>query len=238
MNKTTLSSWLPVYLLLGTFYLAACSDRSNPESENPAKTTEQTTSSENNDLLAVVETDKGTFKMKLRTDIAPMSIANFINLVRRGFYHGKEVAASNRISASYGLGEPVPIYNVQNEYSPKLIFDRPGVVAWTFLDTQKGNANQISHPTRFFIAKETNDKWNYSYCPFAEVIEGQEVVNGAQAGDWIKSVRIVGDPEPLMARYQDNLAKWNQALLLAGHYSPDDLQNKENQIPPPFINSN
>jgi cyclophilin family peptidyl-prolyl cis-trans isomerase len=237
MNKTTISLWTAVYLL-GTFYLAACSDRSKPEAENLSQTASETSTNNSKDLFAVVETDKGDFKMKLRPDIAPMSTANFINLVQRGFYHGKEVVASNRISASYGLGEPVPIYKVQNEYSPKLIFDRPGVVAWTFLDTQSGNKNQISHPTRFFIAKEPNEKWTYSYCPFAEVVEGQEMVNGAQAGDWIKSVRIIGNFDSLMARHEDSVAKWNNALRLAGHYSPDELQNSDPEIPPPFINSN
>lgn len=225
------------YLLVAMMSLASCSGEAGPEPTDSSPQADGSPSA-NDELLAVVETDRGSFRMRLRPDIAPMGTANFINLANRGFYHGKEVVASNRISTSYGQGDPTPLYNIKNEYSPKLVFDRPGIVAWTFQDTKTGTTNQISHPTRFFIAKEPNDKWTFAFCPFAEVIEGQEIVNGAQAGDWIRSVRIIGETGPLMTRYAESIAKWNNALRLAGHFSPDELQDGGMQIPPPFFSSN
>ena len=237
MNTKLISLWTAVYLV-GILYSASCSEGSKPESANQTKAAPEAASSDYGELFAVIETDKGSFKMRLRPDIAPMSTANFINLVQRGFYHGTEVVASNRISASYGLREPVPLYQVQNEYSPELVFDRPGIVAWTFLDTKAGNTNQISHPTRFFIAKEPNEKWTFSFCPFAEVVEGQDQVNGAQPGDWIRSVRIVGEWEPLLDQFRSEVPKWNSALRLAGHYSPGELDGETRDVVPPYINSN
>ncbi|MEE2681039.1 MAG: peptidylprolyl isomerase [Planctomycetota bacterium] len=221
-----------------TSLLASCSEGSKPEVRESTTTSAEGGSPGSDELIAVVETDRGSFRMRLRPDIAPMSTANFINLTNRGFYHGKEVVASNRISTSYGMGKTTPLYNVVNEYSPKLVFDRPGVVAWTFQDTKVGTTNQISHPTRFFISKEPNDTWTYTFCPFAEIIEGQETVDNAQAGDWIRSVRIIGDADPLMARYRDSIEKWNSALRLSGHFSPDERQGGLNEIPSSTINSN
>ena len=237
MHNRPLPTWTTFFLLVALMTLVSCSDGTQPASPESEKQVEGTPSG-NAELLAVVETDRGSFRMRLRPDLAPMSTANFINLANRGFYHGKEVVASNRISTSYGQSVPAPRYNITNEYSPKLVFNRPGIVAWTFQDTKVGTTNQISHPTRFFISKEPNDKWTFAYCPFAEVVEGQDVVNAAQAGDWIRSVRIIGETDALMARYADSVAKWNNALRLAGQFSPDELEDGGTQIPPPFINSN
>ena len=39
-------------------------------------------------LVAVMETNKGTIRLNLYPDEAPMTVANFVNLVQRGFYDG------------------------------------------------------------------------------------------------------------------------------------------------------
>ena len=40
------------------------------------------------DLTAVIETARGTIRVKLYADKAPMTVANFVNLSNRGFYDG------------------------------------------------------------------------------------------------------------------------------------------------------
>ena len=223
--------------IAGLFNGAGCSERSKEESGNQAKTVEKGLS-EKHDLRAVIETERGTFTIWLRPDLAPQSTANFVNLAQRGFYHGREVVGSNMGSTSFGQGKATPLYKIQNEYSPDLVFDRPGIVAWTFLDTKAGTTNQIPHPTRFFVTKAANEEWTFQFCPFGEVIDGQDVVNRSQQGDWIKSVRIVGDWKPLMDQHAAMIEQWNVALRLAGEFAPGELDATLGGSTPPNINSN
>src|SRR5690606_33023009 len=39
-------------------------------------------------LFALFETDRGPIKIELYPDKAPLTVANFVNLARRGFYDG------------------------------------------------------------------------------------------------------------------------------------------------------
>jgi peptidyl-prolyl cis-trans isomerase B (cyclophilin B) len=40
------------------------------------------------DLKAVIETSKGTINLKLFADQTPVTVGNFVNLARRGYYDG------------------------------------------------------------------------------------------------------------------------------------------------------
>ncbi|MCC6757980.1 MAG: peptidylprolyl isomerase, partial [Arenimonas sp.] len=40
------------------------------------------------DLTAVLNTEKGPIRLKLFADVAPVTVANFVNLIQRGFYDG------------------------------------------------------------------------------------------------------------------------------------------------------
>ena len=39
-------------------------------------------------LSAIFDTDRGTIRVELYPDKAPLTVANFVNLARRGFYDG------------------------------------------------------------------------------------------------------------------------------------------------------
>ena len=72
--------------------------------------------------------------------------------------------------------------------------------------------NSIPHPTRFFVSKTEQSPWNLSYPSFGEVVDGIDVVSATQKGDWIKSIRIVGDPTAVLAPYADKIRTWDAAL--------------------------
>ena len=105
--------------------LSGCDSGEGPE------TGAQPVSSE---LKAVVSTDRGEFTILLRPDLTPVAVANFVNLAENGFYHGKEVANANPASFSVGPSRNTPNYTITPEYTTELLFDRPGIVAWTFID--------------------------------------------------------------------------------------------------------
>ncbi|PIW01134.1 MAG: peptidylprolyl isomerase, partial [Deltaproteobacteria bacterium CG17_big_fil_post_rev_8_21_14_2_50_63_7] len=40
------------------------------------------------ELTAEFATDRGTIRVSLHADKAPLTVANFVNLAKRGFYNG------------------------------------------------------------------------------------------------------------------------------------------------------
>ena len=84
-------------------------------------------------LSVIMVTDKGEFEIMLHPDEMPRSAANFCNLVTRGFYHNKDFSAANSVARTIGETRRTPTYQLPQEFSPSLLFDKPGVVAWTSL---------------------------------------------------------------------------------------------------------
>ena len=83
-------------VLLATFLAALLTGCDRTESAQSAKATSSS------ELKAVVSTERGQFTILLRPDLAPVAVANFVNLAEKGFYHGAEVANANAASFSVG----------------------------------------------------------------------------------------------------------------------------------------
>lgn len=196
--------------------LAGCSGE--PDADN-VQEGDSTASSpaQPNPLSVIFETNKGTFEIRLRPDLAPVSSANFCNLVDRGFYHGLEISGANAVARSLGETPRTPSYQAAQEYSNELLFDRPGIVAWSNLPRASLDDPSNPHPTRFFMTIKPQPEWNLAYVPFGTLESGVDVLGTVQVGDWIRSVRIKGDPTWLMELYADEIESWNQALDTAGY---------------------
>lgn len=186
-------------------------------------------------LSVVIETDRGMFEIRLRPDLAPLSVANFCNLVQRGFYHGMEFSAANQVARTLGETGRVPGYSVVPEYSSTLFFDRPGVVAWSSLPRSSENSDFIPHPTRFFITVQPQERWNLQYVPFGTIVDGGATVDSTAVGDWVRSARVKGDPTWLYETYPTQLAQWNAALDAAGHWRAGEKDKVAPALP---LNSN
>jgi peptidyl-prolyl cis-trans isomerase B (cyclophilin B) len=160
-------------------------------------------------LLARVQTTKGQFTIELRVSEAPISCANFVNLVRRGAYERSAVHDTTRVLRQCGgPGRSFdPGYVIRREFSAKLMFDGPGMVAM-----QKAPDGAHAHGTQFFVTVKEQSRWNLDIPIFATVSRGQDVVNTLAVGDGIERIEIEGDPAPLLARFAKEIAAWNTAL--------------------------
>jgi peptidyl-prolyl cis-trans isomerase B (cyclophilin B) len=160
-------------------------------------------------LLARVRTTKGQFTIELRVSEAPISCANFVNLVRRGAYERSAVHDTTRVLRQCGgPGRSFdPGYVIRREFSAKLMFDGPGMVAM-----QKAPDGAHAHGTQFFVTVKEQSRWNLDIPIFATVSRGQDVVNTLAVGDGIERIEIEGDPAPLLARFAKEIAAWNTAL--------------------------
>ena len=213
--------------------LAACNGGSGTGEDQTA--TGSDTSPQPNPLSVVIETDRGMFEIRLRPDLAPLSVANFCNLVERGFYHGMEVSAANQVARTLGETGRIPGYSLVPEYSSTLFFDRPGVVAWSTLPRASEESAFIPHPTRFFITVQPQESWNLQYVPFGTIVDGGATVDSTDVGDWVRSARVKGDPTWLYEAYPIQLAQWNASLDAAGHWRAGEKDKVAPSLP---LNSN
>ncbi len=86
-----------------------------------------------NKLIAVMETEKGTICLRLFADQTPITVGNFVNLARRGYYNNLKF---HRVIPDFmiqggcpaGDGRGGPGYKFQDEFVKELRHSKPGVL--------------------------------------------------------------------------------------------------------------
>jgi peptidyl-prolyl cis-trans isomerase B (cyclophilin B) len=162
------------------------------------------------DLKAVMKTDKGEIHLDLYPDQAPLTVVNFTNLSKRGYYDG---ISFHRVIGDFmiqggdptGTGMGGPGYKFGDEFAPELRHDSSGVLSMA-------NAGPGTNGSQFFITHLPTPHLDDRHTVFGRVTSGQEVVDSIEQGDKIQSVHIEGDTEPLFAAHSDTLSEWNQIL--------------------------
>ena len=186
---------------------------SQPSTKPPAATQPATTPPSSTpaqpELSVRITTVHGPFRIQLRTAEAPTACASFINLIQRGYYKGQTFNGWTRVirQATGPLEGRGPGYGIRREFSPALFFDRPGMVA-----LRRPPDADLADPTVFFITTKEQDRWNLEFPVFGVVMEGLSQVEMIQEGDLIQSMEILGDPAPLLARFANDITRWNALL--------------------------
>jgi peptidyl-prolyl cis-trans isomerase B (cyclophilin B) len=160
-------------------------------------------------LVAVFDTSRGPIRVELAPDKAPLTVANFVNLAKRGFYDG---LSFHRVIADFmvqggcpeGSGRGGPGYRFEDETGNGLRHDR-GVLSMA-------NAGPNTNGSQFFITHVPTPWLDGKHTVFGKVVEGLEVVDAVQQGDAIKSIRIEGDADAVLAAKADRVAEWNKIL--------------------------
>jgi peptidyl-prolyl cis-trans isomerase B (cyclophilin B) len=160
-------------------------------------------------LFATFDTDRGQIKLELYPDKAPLTVANFVNLARRGFYDGLNF---HRVIADFmiqggcpeGSGRGGPGYRFEDETGNGVRHER-GVLSMA-------NAGPNTNGSQFFITHVATPWLDGKHTVFGKVVEGLDVVDAVRQGDAIKSVRIEGDADAALAAKADRVAEWNRLL--------------------------
>lgn len=164
------------------------------------------------DLTAVFDTTKGTIRVKLFADKAPMTVASFVNLAQRGFY--KDLNFHRVINdfmiqggCPLGTGTGEPGYRFEDEFDPSLVHDAPGKLSMA-------NAGPGTNGSQFFITHVPCPWLDGKHAVFGEVVgqEDMDVVNAITQGDRINNITIEGDSAALLAAQEEKVAEWNAAL--------------------------
>ena len=160
-------------------------------------------------LFATFDTDRGPIKVELFPDKAPLTVANFVNLARRGFYDGLNF---HRVIPDFmiqggcpeGSGRGGPGYKFEDETGNGVAHER-GVLSMA-------NAGPNTNGSQFFITHVATPWLDGKHTVFGKVVEGLEAVDKVEQGDHIRSVRIEGDADAVLAARADRVADWNRIL--------------------------
>ncbi|MCB1560568.1 MAG: peptidylprolyl isomerase [Xanthomonadales bacterium] len=163
------------------------------------------------ELTAEITTARGTIHIKLHPNKAPMTVANFVNLARRGFYDG---LSFHRVIPDFmiqggcpqGSGTGGPGYRFEDEIHPDLRHHK-GVLSMA-------NAGPGTNGSQFFITHVATPWLDGKHTVFGEVVgaDDQKLVDAVRQGEKIGSIRIVGDHEPLFEQMHARLERWNKTL--------------------------
>jgi cyclophilin family peptidyl-prolyl cis-trans isomerase len=123
---------------------------------------------------AIFETSKGTFKVELFTDLAPLTAGNFIDLAKKGFYNG---VIFHRVIDGFmiqggdptGTGTGGPGYTIPDEFGESLKHDKPGILSMA-------NAGPNTGGSQFFITLAPTPWLDGKHAIFGAVAEGMDVV--------------------------------------------------------------
>jgi len=160
-------------------------------------------------LTATFDTSRGPIKIELYPDKAPLTVANFVNLAKRGFYDGLNF---HRVIADFmiqggcpeGSGRGGPGYRFEDETTNGVRHER-GVLSMA-------NAGPNTNGSQFFITHVPTSWLDGKHTVFGKVVEGLDVVDAVKQGDLITKVTIDGDADAVLAAKAERVAEWNRFL--------------------------
>jgi peptidyl-prolyl cis-trans isomerase B (cyclophilin B) len=163
------------------------------------------------DVDAVIKTSKGNIKLRLFAEKTPLTVANFVNLARNGFYDG---LTFHRVIPDFmiqggcpqGTGTGGPGYRFEDEFSPSLKHDAPGKLSMA-------NAGPGTNGSQFFITHVKTPWLDGRHTVFGEVVDSgdQKVVDSIVVGDTIVGIELQGE-ERVLASQSDRVSAWNRVL--------------------------
>ncbi len=140
----------------------------------------------------VIHTSKGDITCLLDPKDAPLSVTNFIQLAKGGFYNG---LTFHRVVPNFvvqggdpdGTGRGGPGYTIPAEIKLPHI---QGALAWARLPDNI-NPKKRSSGSQFYITLEKIPYLDGEYTVFGQTVSGFEVVQKIEQGDVIKSIDVI-----------------------------------------------
>ena len=126
------------------------------------------------DVTAKFETTEGNFEIKLFHEKAPMTVSNFVQLLKKGFYNG---TIFHRVIPNFmiqggdpqGTGMGGPGYEFSDEFHPDLKHDKKGILSMA-------NSGPNTNGSQFFITVAPTPHLDNKHSVFGEVIKGYDIV--------------------------------------------------------------
>ena len=162
-------------------------------------------------MHAIIHTSRGDIKINLFPEKAKLTVSNFANLSRRGFYNQ---LTFHRVIADFmiqggcpiGTGTGDPGYKFKDEFSEDLKHDSAGILSMA-------NSGPNSNGSQFFITHVKTPWLDNKHTVFGKVANAasQAVVDDIRQNDVIESIEIKGDMST-DKEVETALEEWNEKL--------------------------
>ena len=162
-------------------------------------------------MKARINTNKGIIKLNLFYKEAPITVSNFVNLAKRGYYNK---LSFHRVINDFmiqggcplGTGTGGPGYQFEDEFHPDLKHEKPGILSMA-------NAGPGTNGSQFFITHIETPWLDNNHTVFGSIIDkdDQDVVNAIVQGDSIDSIEIEGEL-PENSTMHKLIESWNNIL--------------------------
>ena len=159
-----------------------------------------------------IMTDKGDININLLPEKSPVTVANFVNLAKKGYYDGLKF---HRVIDNFmaqggdptGTGAGGPGYRFEDEVDNGLNFSKSGKLAMA-------NAGPGTNGSQFFITTVPTEWLNGNHTIFGEVVSDDDfkVVKKLSNGDVMKKVVVEGDVDAFLKTQKNRVDSWNKTL--------------------------
>ena len=159
-----------------------------------------------------IMTEKGDININLLPEKSPVTVANFVNLARKGYYDGLKF---HRVIDNFmaqggdptGTGAGGPGYQFEDEVNNGLNFSKAGKLAMA-------NAGPATNGSQFFITTVPTEWLNGNHTIFGEVVSDDDlkVVKKLSNGDVMKKVVVEGDVDAFLKTQKNRVDSWNKTL--------------------------
>ena len=139
-------------------------------------------------MKAEIITDKGTLKVEFYEKDAPLTVKNFTDLAKSGFYDG---LTFHRVIPNFvvqggcpnGTGSGGPGYKIKCELNAENQFHDKGVLSMAHAGRDTGGS-------QFFIVldRKNTAHLDRNHTCFGKVVEGIEIIDSIRQGDHIKKL--------------------------------------------------
>ena len=157
-------------------------------------------------------TAKGDVNINLLPDKSPVTVANFVNLAKKGYYDGLKF---HRVIDNFmaqggdptGTGMGGPGYRFEDEVNNGLNFSKAGKLAMA-------NAGPGTNGSQFFITTVPTEWLNGNHTIFGEVVSDADlaVVKKLSNGDVMTKVVVEGDIDAFLKTQKNRVDNWNKTL--------------------------
>ena len=173
----------PAIAEIDKFIAAQKIDKSKPDWKQNLPKPPQVTFSKDKKYVWVLETNKGTMKLLLKPDVAPMHVSSTIYLTRLGFYDGLKF---HRVIPGFmaqggdptGTGMSGPGYKYDGELVATAKHDKAGILSMA-------PAGPGTDGSQFFITFAPTPHLDMRHTVFGEVVDGM---------DTLKKIEAAGSP--------------------------------------------
>ena len=162
-------------------------------------------------MKATIKTNKGDINLDLYPNEAKLTVANFVNLSKRGFYNK---LTFHRVIDDFmiqggcpiGTGTGDPGYKFKDEFHSDLRHDRPGILSMA-------NSGPNTNGSQFFITHVETAWLDNKHTVFGAVSDSdsQDIVNKIQQNDVIESIEISGEMTD-DSEVEKSVDEWNTSI--------------------------